>query len=229
MFLPVLNEEVALKKLLPTTTKKFRKVLVIDGHSKDRSVEVARKAGADVIIQQSIGKGNAIREGWIQFLRSKATIACMIDADCTCEEDELLKFIPKIRNYDILLGNRFHKGRPVSMRRLPYFVNWLVSYVISLRIKQRIRDVQSPFWIWKRNAVNILNSGVQASKFELEIDMLLQGNWAGLKIAQVPINYYPRIGKSKFSLKLQLRNLLITPYLMIKFRSGLKNTSRQNH
>ncbi len=221
LILPVLNEEEALKIILPIN-QNFSRIIVIDGVSTDNSRQICEDAGIEVIEQLKKGKGNAIRQIWGLLLQENADVACMIDADGTCDLDELFKSVSLISDYDIIVGNRFHCGRPDSMGRIPRFVNWLVSMIISLKLKQRFYDVQSPFWIWNRKSIKILNSGVNATMFELEADMILQAKWADLRIGEVPISYYPRIGKSKFSNSLRLRNLILIPLLILKRRQGSK-------
>jgi dolichol-phosphate mannosyltransferase len=222
LILPVLNEEKALRKILPDVKSHFDHILVVDGNSTDNSRVVCEDHGIDVIVQTNTGKGNAIRQAWSRFLTSDADVACMIDADCTCDVADVLTAIPLVQEYDVVIGNRFHKGRPNSMGRIPRFVNWLVSIVVSIRVRYRVHDAQSPFWLWNRKAVGTLTSGVKATRFELEVDMVLQSRWAGLKLKEIPINYNPRIGKTKFSILLKLRSILVVPYLLLKRRSGLK-------
>ncbi|MHA2170607.1 MAG: glycosyltransferase family 2 protein [Candidatus Kariarchaeaceae archaeon] len=222
LILPVLNEENALRKILPEVKPHFDNILVVDGNSTDNSRVVCEDHGIDVIVQTNTGKGNAIRQAWSRFLTSGADVACMIDADYTCDVADVLTAIPLIHEVDVVIGNRFHKGRPNSMGRIPRFVNWLVSMVVSIRIRYRVHDVQSPFWLWNRKAIDTLSSGVKATRFELEVDMVVQSRWAGLEIKEIPINYNPRIGKSKFSILLKFRSILVVPYLLLKQRSGLK-------
>lgn len=223
LILPVLNEEKALRIILPNVCKYFDDIVIIDGNSSDKSVEIGENMGAKVILQNRMGKGNAVRQAWKIFLDSGAEVACMIDADGTCDPMELYEALSLLNQTDIIFGNRFNKERPLSMNMIPRIVNWLVSIFVSIRIKKRIHDAQTPFWIWNRKSIKIIASGVRATKFEFEVDMVLQANWANLRITEVPISYHKRIGKSKFSFSLRLRNLFIIPYLLVKKRNGLRN------
>lgn len=60
--IPTLNEEEAIGEVVEGFAKRGFRVLVIDGNSKDRTREIAREKGAEVVIQSGKGKGQAVAE-----------------------------------------------------------------------------------------------------------------------------------------------------------------------
>lgn len=226
LVLPTLNEEEALKEMLPVLIDKFDKILIIDGNSTDNTAAIASDFDLVFLSQENRGKGTGIREAWQYLINSEMTIktVSIIDADNTCDVIDILGAIDKIRaeNLDIVIGNRLANGRPGVMPRFSFIINWIVSGIISIRVRKRLHDVQSPFWVMTYKAMKILASGVSASKFELEVDMTIQSKYARLNIVEMPINYRERIGETKFSTALRFRNLIVIPWLLLKIRSGLK-------
>ena len=87
VLLPTLNEELTLNSLLESLNKntyKNKEIIVIDGNSIDKTVEIAKKAGATVLIEtgskQDRCPANARNQG---AAYTNADILCFLDADCT--------------------------------------------------------------------------------------------------------------------------------------------------
>ncbi len=228
LILPTFNEEESLKVMLPNLIDKFDKVLIIDGNSTDNTAVISGEFDVLFRKQKGLGKGTGIREAWRYLIDTGMIIGTVsiIDADNTCDIMDVLRAIELIRadNLDIVIGNRLASGCPDVMPRFSCFINWLVSLVISIRIRKRLHDVQSPFWVMTAEAMKILASGVRASKFELEADMTIQSRYAKLRVIEMPIGYRERIGETKFSIGLRFRNLLVIPWLILKIRGGLRKS-----
>ena len=69
-------------------------ILVIDNNSKDKTSEVAKEHGANVIFEEKQGKGNAVRKGFNHI--KKADIIVMIDGDLTYNPKEMIRIIEPI-------------------------------------------------------------------------------------------------------------------------------------
>src|ERR1700753_4125748 len=102
--IPALNEEQNLPHVFAALASGIDEVIVVDGGSVDRTVEVARRLRPDVVIvhQTRTGKGNALACG---FAASRGDIIVMIDADGSTDPREIPSFIEELRN-----GADFVKG-----------------------------------------------------------------------------------------------------------------------
>ena len=92
-----LDEERSIGEVIQGCANHVDEILVIDGHSVDRTVTIASQLGAKVIVDQQKGKGAAIRES-IQHVRSD--IVVFIDADGSHDPDDLPKLVRPIPEDD---------------------------------------------------------------------------------------------------------------------------------
>lgn len=219
LLLPVYNEIEALKVLIPRSIGKFDDIVVIDGGSRDGSIQYCRSQNIDVIQQKNKGKASGVIQALRSLIQLKYDHIVIIDADNTCEPDEAHRLVGTVNPGSILLGNRFHNGRPKSMDRFSYFTNRLVSWIISKRCKLRIEDAQTPFWILSRESARQLIPHLKSKYFDLEIDMVISAAYLDMIIIQKPINYHNRIGKSKFSFRFRFIQIWKVLYHLLRQRT----------
>jgi glycosyltransferase involved in cell wall biosynthesis len=108
--IPALNEEQNLPHVFAKLPLGITEVIVVDGGSVDRTVEVARELRPDAkIVQQTRkGKGNALACG---FAACTGDIIVMIDADGSTDPAEIPLFIAElVAGADFVKGSRFAKG-----------------------------------------------------------------------------------------------------------------------
>ena len=112
--IPTLNEEKNIPILLGEIKEFFSQrrdytyeIIIVDGYSQDRTVEIAKKFGCKIIYDK-LGKGSAIVKG---MRYSKGDIIITMDADISQRPIELGLMIEGIRaGYDIVMGSRFIQG-----------------------------------------------------------------------------------------------------------------------
>ncbi|NOY11051.1 MAG: glycosyltransferase, partial [Archaeoglobi archaeon] len=113
ILIPALNEEESIGDVIDGFRKLgYDNILVIDGHSTDRTREIAREKGAEVVVQSGKGKGQAVREAF-EILDDDVVV--MIDADGTYLPEDVELLLEPIRRgvADHVVGNRlvnFEKG-----------------------------------------------------------------------------------------------------------------------
>lgn len=169
-------------------------VVVVDGHSEDATVEVARRWGARVIRQEGRGKGMAVRTA----LRGVAgDYMVMIDSDHTYPEDAIPQFVRILENgADVVMGSRFRgfmeEGAMSPVNRVG---NRLLSRLASILYRRRVTDVCTGMWGFRRNALRRLP--LRSRQFELEAELFALSVKAGLRVAEVPIAYRRRVGTTK--------------------------------
>lgn len=170
-------------------------VIVSDNGSTDGSVEVAKAAGARVIHQPLQGYGHAYLKG---FEAARGEYLFMADSDNTYDFGDLPKFLALLREgYDVVVGNRFKgsilpKAMPWSHR---YIGNPVLSGLLNLFFRTGIGDAHCGMRAFTRDAHKRMH--LQTGGMEFASEMVINAAKAGLKVAEVPITYYPREGESK--------------------------------
>jgi glycosyltransferase involved in cell wall biosynthesis len=114
------NEADNLAHILPRIPQWVDEILIVDGHSSDRTVEVARELQPDikVLYQPGKGKGDALSWG---FRQASGEIIITLDADGSTSLEDMPRFIePLLDGYDFAKGSRFLGQSPImsKLRRL---------------------------------------------------------------------------------------------------------------
>lgn len=187
-----LNEEESLPHVLPKVPQWVDEVLVVDGGSTDRTVEIASKLRPDIRIlhQSGKGKGNAIKQG---VRESGSDIIVTLDADGETDPDEIEQFVePLLHGFDFVKGSRFIRGRPVKMPFHRWVGNKILAWTFNMLHGTRFTDVCSGYSaFWKRA---FLTLELKLDSFEMEQEMLVKAARAGLKVAEVSHHDKGRIG-----------------------------------
>jgi hypothetical protein len=236
--MPCLNEEATILACVERAQDGLRRlgvrgeVIVADNGSTDRSVALARAAGARVVHVLERGYGSAYRGG---FSAARGRVIVMGDSDDTYDFsriDDLLR--PLEAGADMVLGSRLRgEISPGAMPWLHRYVgNPLLSATLNLFYRTRISDTHSGFRAFRRAAYERL--GLRTTGMEFASEMLIAAARAGWRIAEVPIAYHARAGESKLRtfrdgwrhLRLLLlyspRHLFTMPgLLMVAFGLGL--------
>ena len=202
LVLPCLNEENGVGVCVRTALDVFRgagingEVIVVDNGSKDRSIEVAKEAGARVLSQTQPGYGAALRTG---ISAATSPIVIMADADGTYELQAIPRLIQPILDgtADLVLGARLEDASSATM---PFLHRYLGTPTLSWLVRRaaggiNVSDSQSGFRAFRREAINDLN--LTAIGMEFASEMLVCAGWAKLRITEVPTKYAERIGESK--------------------------------
>lgn len=178
-----LNEEENLPHVLPKIPDWVDEVLLVDGHSGDRTVEVARQLRPDVRIfyQPGKGKGDALRYG---IQQATGNIIVTLDADGTTAPEDLPRFIePLLNGYDFVKGSRFKLGLPANKPRHRIFGNMLIVLTFNLLYLTFHTDLCSGYnAFWKERIASVDLGG---GNFEDEPLINARVRKAGLKVKEV--------------------------------------------
>lgn len=175
LVIPCLNEENGLKQLFKKLPKEFTKVIVVDGNSTDKSVEVAKANGAEVIIEKRRGYGLAMRTG---FNAAKTELITTCDADGTYPVDKIPEMMAHFRQHklDFLIGCRFPLKDVRTMAVSNFFGNLLISSFTSLFYKRQVTDVCSGMIMVKKTVWDKLEPKIKDNKWffsnEVKIEAL---------------------------------------------------------
>ncbi len=194
---PTLNEAENLPYVLPLIPDLVTEVLLVDGHSTDNTVEVARQLRPDirVVQQKGRGKGAALRTG---FAAANGDIIVMIDADGSTDPREIPAFVDALlKGADYAKGSRFTKGGGTSdmdlLRKMGNmgFV-WMVRFLFGGSFSDLCYGYNA-FWTDVLPDLHLDGDG-----FEIETIMNVRALEAKLQIVEVgSFEYERRFGVSR--------------------------------
>jgi glycosyltransferase involved in cell wall biosynthesis len=183
--IPTRNEEKNLYHVLPYIPSTVSEVILVDGHSTDKTIAVAQQLlpTIRVIRQAKRGKGDALRLG---FAHCTGDIVVMIDADGSTDPREIPYFVEALINgSDFAKGSRFLKGGGshdiTPLRRLG---NAGLGLLVNILFGTRYSDLcygYNAFWRHCLSAICIDCDG-----FEVETLINIRVQQAGLKVTEVP-------------------------------------------
>ena len=200
--MPCLNEEASVgicveKALRGIAQTGLRgEVLVCDNGSTDTSVTVAEEAGARVVHQPERGYGNAYLKG---FAESRGRIVVMGDSDDTYDFCQIPSLVEPLitGRADYVLGSRFGgeilDGAMSFSHR--YIGNPILTGVINRFFGLKSSDAHSGMRAFTREALDRMRLRCEGMEFASEI--VVKAARSGLRVAEVPITYHPRVGESK--------------------------------
>ena len=205
VIIAALNEEegigLTIAELIDTLG--YPRVLVVDGRSTDRTIEIAKNMGADVLLQEGKGKGDAMFQGFKQ-LGTKVPYVVFTDADYTYPAEyvpgmiEILEQNPKV---GMVIGNRF-KGdhnHSKSVTNPFYLGNKLFAFAQLVMNGVNLGDPLSGLRVVRSD---VLEGWKPKSKgFDVEAEMNALVRRKGYKIIEVPIDYRDRMGEKKLKLR----------------------------
>jgi len=221
--MPCLNEEAGIACCIAWAQEGLQRaglpgeIIVADNGSTDHSAEFAQVAGAHVVRQPLRGYGNAYHKG---FAASTGTYIVMGDADQTYDFREIDRLIAPLRNgYDYVLGSRFRGNilpgaMPWTHR---YIGNPVLTFMLNMLFGLKSSDAHSGLRAFTREAY--LRMGLVSPGMEFASELVIKAAKSKLRVAEVPITYYPRAGASKLN---ALRDGWRHVRFMLSYRFGHK-------
>ncbi len=184
--IPAFNEEVAIGSIILRTLQYVDEVLIVNDGSDDKTSEIAKLAGANVINHTTnLGKGEALRSGFKAV--HDFDIIVTIDGDGQHNPDEIPLLIrPIIENgVDFVNGSRYINGPEENTPAYRRLGQQVLDKATNISAGINITDSQSGFRAFSSNACNCFR--FSDTGFGIESEMLVDASEAGLKIVEVPI------------------------------------------
>lgn len=195
--IPTLNEEKNLPYVLPKIPGWVDEIILVDGRSTDRTIEVARELRPDIVVveEKRPGKGAALRAG---FLAARGDIIVTLDADGSTDPAEIPAYVGALlAGADFVKGSRFLQGaRTDDMEWYRSLGNWGLVKLVRWTFGGRFTDLCYGYNAFWRDVVPLICLP-DATGFEIETSMNIRALGTGLDVAEVPSREYSRVhGKS---------------------------------
>lgn len=175
---------------------------MIDGRSSDRTVDVAKTAGADVIFQKGLGKGAAIAQA-LKALKLNDGYIIFTDADYSYSAEsvpKMIELLEKNPHVGMVLGNRFNNS-VIDRKALDsvfYLGNRLIALTHTFFNGMLLHDPLTGLRVVRANILKDWNMKSKSFDIEVELNHLIEHK--GYQIVEVPINYRPRLGQKKLKI-----------------------------
>ena len=199
-----LNEEQGIGPTLTEflTNMNFPKVIVVDGHSQDRTVEIAKNLGAEIAFQDGVGKGNAIAKA-IQHIDPNVEYVVLTDADCTYPAEyvlEMIEILERNPKVGMVCGNRFSGNiEPEAVGSSFYVGNKLLAFAHGLFNGVFLSDPLTGLRVIRTEILR--GWTVKSNGFDIEVELNHMVERKGYLIVEIPIKYRQRVGKKKLKVR----------------------------
>ena len=201
--IPCLNEEKGIAETIKKIPPFVDEVVVADNGSTDRSVEVAKAAGAKVIVEKRRGYGYALKAG---INAAGGDIIITADADATYPVGESQKAVEYLlgNNLDFVSCNRLPLINKESMGTTNVLGTRVLNLVVLVLFGIRLKDILSGMWVFKKSCYKklILVSNDWNFSEEIKIEAAQKCHFGEYHIA-----HYARVGETK----------------LLKWRVGVEN------
>jgi glycosyltransferase involved in cell wall biosynthesis len=237
------NDAEAIEKVVPEfkAQKGVLEVIVVDNNSRDGTGAIARRLGAKVVQEPQQGYGYACVRGLHEALKiSEADVIVLTEGDGTFSAEDLRKFEAYIDHVDMVVGSRTAPVLTHKHSQMDYFFSWgnmFLGALIRLRFLDfqflgsvNLTDVGCTYRAIRREALERILPYLNVGGDHFSPHMILVALAHKLSIIEIPVTFWPRIGKSKGASRSLWKGLkvgLIMMWHIITYRPKTANPARQ--
>ena len=191
--IPAKDEEGIVGSIVDACRPHADEILVVDGHSRDRTRAIAVEHGARVIEDNGRGKGDALR---VAIAATTTEIVVFIDADGSHEPADIPKLVEPIRagRADLVIASRGKGGSDELHGTLEQLIRYIGSQLIMLAINYRwnvrLTDSQNGFRAIRTDVARRL--GLTSNATTIEQEMLMKALKRGYRVTEIASHEYER-------------------------------------
>ena len=191
--IPTRDEEGLIGTIIDEVRPFADEILVVDGHSRDRTRDIANAKGARVVLDRGKGKGDAVR---LAFDQAGGDVVVFIDADGSHEPKDIPAMVAPILagHFDMVVGSRGKGGSDELHGTLGQLIRYVGSQLIMLGINYRwnvrLTDSQNGFRAVRRDVGKRL--GLTSNLTTIEQEMLMKALKQGFRVTEIPSHEYER-------------------------------------
>jgi len=192
LVIPTLNEEETIGEVIDTVPEgAVDEVLIVDGKSKDRTVDIAQERGARTIIELRRGYGRAYKTG---FANAEGDIIVTLDGDMTYPSEAIGGLVRMLEDegLDFITCDRLSNLDPKAMTLTHRFGNWALVFTMNVLFRMKLKDSQSGMWVFRKRILEKVT--LTADGMPLSEEIKIEAWKKGFKCREVAIDYRPRTG-----------------------------------
>lgn len=201
LIIPTRNESETICECIERAFQAFKEMdidgeVLVSDSSTDDTAKIAHSCGARVVKPKKLGYGNAYLAG---FEQASGDYLVLMDGDLTYDPAAMRDMITILQSgkYDMIMGSRL-KGEIMSgaMPALHRYIgNPVLTGMLNHLFSSKISDAHCGLRAISKDALNKLS--LKSGGMEFASEMVIEAICRGLRIAEVPITYFPRRGESK--------------------------------
>jgi glycosyltransferase involved in cell wall biosynthesis len=201
--IPAYNEEATIAQVVES----FRavpcvdRVLVVDNNCKDRTAELARAAGAEVIAESKPGYGSALRAGLDHAVKTGGKMLVLTEADGSFSAEDIWKLLSYLPDCRMVLGTRTTRQMVEQGANMDVKLRWgNVAMAKLLELfwywphEPRLTDVGCTYRaLWAETWTQIQSRTREAGP-AFSPEMICAAYQVGLRVIEIPVHYGARLG-----------------------------------
>jgi len=197
--IPCYNEEVAIGSLVVRASQYADKVVVVDDGSTDKTAEVARLAGADVLVHSTnCGKGASVRDLFEHATQHGFDILVILDGDGQHNPDDIPKLTRPLicDEADLVNGSRYLSGGGTDTPRYRRLGQLVLDRFTKLGVRGNVQitDTQSGFRAFSMKVAPIFQ--LSSPSLAVDSELLMDAAKAQLRIKEVDVSVRYDVGQS---------------------------------
>jgi dolichol-phosphate mannosyltransferase len=201
-------------------------VLVIDGRSNDRTVEIAKNMGAKVVCQDGVGKGDALA-GALEHVDLNVDYVILTDADYTYPAEYvpvMIRILEENPAIGMVCGNRLNGHvDEEALHGVFHIGNKLLAFVHNMLNGVALQDPLTGLRVIR---AEVLSGWLVKSKgFDIEVELNHLVERRGFTIREIPICYRARLGEKKLKVS---HGFTILKRILLETVSGTDERKRSN-
>jgi dolichol-phosphate mannosyltransferase len=191
--IPTRDEEGLIAEIIDAVRPHATEILVVDGHSTDRTREIAAAKGVRVILDAGRGKGEALRRS---FAEARHDVLVFIDADGSHDPNDIPRLVePIFRDQaELVIASRTRGGSDelhgTAEQLMRYVGSQLIMLAINYRWNVRLTDSQNGFRAIRRDVGSQL--GLTSNLTTIEQEMLMKALKQGYRVSEIASHEYER-------------------------------------
>jgi glycosyltransferase involved in cell wall biosynthesis len=217
VLIPCLNEEKSIGEVIRGFKAELpqAEIIIFDNASTDRTAEIAKSEGAQVLFETRRGKGYVVQS---MYEHVDADIYVMVDGDNTYPIDKVHALIAPLLNgeADMTIGSRILSDDRSGFKPVNWFGNIIFQHVINTIFRTQLTDILSGYRTMNRKLVKSLP--LFMTGFEIEAEITVKALERGFRLNEIPVVLRPREAGSYSKIRVVRDGLRILGTILALFR-----------